>query len=112
MRRSQIPHDVFFDSAPSSTSEEPKPDAEVAVEQPAAEPAGEMDEPARVEKLQISVYIEPQTAKTLDELRLALQYDYGKKASKSALVDLAIRHLAQDMERVVRAADAGELERG
>ncbi len=112
MRRSQIPHDVFFSpiaggvTAQGAAVEDVKDDgAEVAAPSPQLEPP-------RVEKLQISVYIEPSTARLLDEMRFTLQYEHGHKASKSALVDYAIRCLSADIERLVAAAEAGELDRG
>ncbi len=112
MRRSQIPHDVFFTptvgaaTAQSAAVEDVKGDgAEVTTTTP--EP-----EPPRTEKLQISVYIEPATARLLDEMRFSLQYEHGYKTSKSALVDYAIRNLSADIERLVAAAEAGELDRG
>lgn len=117
MRRSQIPHDVFFSSAAGSEAVGSPADDEAVAEDivegkvevtaPPLEPAA-----SRVEKLQISVYIDPATARALDEMRFTLQYEHGHKASKSALVDYAIRSLSADMEMLVAAAEAGELDRG
>lgn len=112
MRRSQIPHDVFFTptggaaAAQSAAVDDVKDDGAEVV------PAPPEAEPPRMEKLQISVYIEPATARALDEMRFSLQYEHGYKTSKSALVDYAIRNLSADMEKLVAAAEAGELDRG
>lgn len=112
MRRSQIPHDVFFTPTGSAGTVESAAVEDVNDDGAEVTPAPPEPEPPRVEKLQISVYIEPATARLLDEVRFALQYEHGHKASKSALVDYAIRNLSANMERLVAAAEAGELDRG
>ena len=112
MRRSQIPHDVFF--TPTGGAASLQGAAVDDVRDDGAEVTPEPPEPElpRVEKLQISVYIEPGTARLLDEMRFSLQYEHGHRASKSALVDYAIRNLSADMAKLVAAAEAGELDRG
>ena len=115
MRRSQIPHDVFFTPAggaatvQSAAVEDVRDDGAEVTAPPAPPPE---PEPPRTEKLQISVYIEPATARLLDEMRFSLQYEHGCKTSKSALVDYAIRKVSADIENLVAAAEAGELDRG
>ncbi len=115
MRRSQIPHDVFFSQpatpTPARSPEIPAVSGDGAEEQ-VAERGPDIQPEAKTPKLQICVYVDPETAKVLDETRLTLQYEHGHKASKSALVDYAIRRLSGDMSGLIAAAEAGELDRG
>lgn len=134
MRRSQIPRDVFFDEdegeaevaaakpkrqprsitkvprAPEpadgaegeEVAESPAPAAEAPVERPAPPPR-------RRKKIQTSVYLSRESARWLDTIRLELNYEYGYKVTKSALVDFAVKRLADKFEEVLRAADTGDL---
>jgi hypothetical protein len=103
VRRTQIPHDVFFG----------EDGAEQAVEQPPVEVAPQGQAPAepRLPKVQVSVYLSREAARWLDAARLELQHDHGLRATKSALADYAIRRLAEQKDELLQAAQAGELER-
>ena len=143
MRRSQIPHDVFFDEdegeaevaaekpkrqprsitkvprapEPESGAEEqvaelPAPAAEAPSEAPAEAEAPvdrQAPPPRRPRKVQTSVYLSRESARWLDAIRLELNYEYGYKVTKSALVDYAVKQLANKFEDVLRAADTGDL---
>lgn len=103
MRRTQIPHDVFFGG---DAADEP-------VEGPAGEAAPQAPAPVepKLPKVQVSVYLSREAARWLDAARLELQHDHGLRATKSALADYAIRRLAEQKEELLQAAQAGELER-
>jgi len=65
--------------------------------------------PRRRKKIQTSVYLSRESARWLDTIRLELNYEYGYKVTKSALVDFAVKQLADKFEEVLLAADTGDL---
>ena len=94
MRRSQIPHDVFFGG---DDGEE------------ASEASAPRRSRPKKKKVQVSVYLSPTAARLLDTLRLELQYDHGLKGTKSDLVDYAVKRLESQLEAVSNAARDGSL---
>jgi len=143
VRRSQIPHDVFFDEdeseaevaaekpkrqprsirtvsrprepadgAEEQIAEPPAPAAQAPVEAPAEAEAPverQAPPPRRPKKRQTSVYLSRESARWLDTIRLELNYEYGYRVTKSALVDFAVKQLADKFEDLLQAVDAGDL---
>lgn len=124
----QIPRDVFFANpappppepvaapvaavaaAPLPAPVPPVPVAVAPVVAPA--PVATIPEPPAVpvdeDKIQVTVYLTPQTAKRLEALRFHLLNEHNVKVSKSALTEYAIGHLGDDLAALALVFAMGE----
>lgn len=104
----QIPRDVFF--GPAAVEEEPA--AVVAAATPAvaetAPPPVLRAVPVDEDKVQVTVYLSPQTAKRLEALRFHLLNEHNVKVSKSAIAEYAITHIDDDLAPLARFFGIGE----
>lgn len=123
----QIPRDVFFaNPAPAVVPSAPAEPAVVAlppalvplVPEPQVAPIPQpgpmvvVPEPLPVpvdeDKIQVTVYLTPQTAKRLEALRFHLLNEHNVKVSKSALTEYAIGHLGDDLAQLALIFAMGE----
>jgi len=65
--------------------------------QPAAAPPLRAVRGGEEEKVQVTVYLSPATAKRLEALRFHLLNDHNIKVSKSAIAEYAIAQLTDDL---------------
>lgn len=84
----QIPRDVFFGGA--AAAEEP---SAAAVAPPSPLPV----QPVEEDKVQVTVYLSPATAKRLEALRFHLLNEHNVKVSKSAIAEYGITSLGEDL---------------
>lgn len=89
----QIPRDVFF--GPAAAEQEPVA-AAAAEAAPAPQPVLRAV-PVEEDKVQVTVYLSPQTAKRLEALRFHLLNEHNVKVSKSAIAEYAITHIDDDL---------------
>lgn len=114
----QIPRDVFFaNPAPPPPEPVAAPVAAVAIAPlpspvVASAPVPTIPEPPAVpvdeDKIQVTVYLTPQTAKRLEALRFHLLNEHNVKVSKSALTEYAIGHLGDDLAALALVFAMGE----
>jgi len=100
------------DGAEEQVAEAPAPASEAAAEAPTEAEAPverQAPPPRKPKKRQTSVYLSRESARWLDAIRLELDYEYGYRVTKSALVDFAVKQLADKFEDLLRAVDAGDL---
>lgn len=83
----QIPRDVFFGGA--AAADEP-----LAV---TVAPTPLPVRPVEEDKVQVTVYLSPATAKRLEALRFHLLNEHNVKVSKSAIAEYGITHLGEDL---------------
>lgn len=84
MRRTpEIPRDVFFGSEAEEATPGPSPLRTVRA--------------AEEDKVQVTVYLSPATAKRLEALRFHLLNEHNIKVSKSAITEFAIAQLTDDL---------------
>jgi len=60
-------------------------------------------------RVQVTLYLSPESARLLDVLRLELLYEYGLKTTKSQLADYAVRSLGERVREgmgILAAEDA------
>jgi hypothetical protein len=98
----QIPRDVFFGPAAA-----PEPEAEPA-EAVVAPPPVLRAVPVDEDKVQVTVYLSPQTAKRLEALRFHLLNEHNVKVSKSAIAEYAITHIDDDLVPLAQFFAMGE----
>ena len=91
----QIPRNVFF----GGTSGD---------EQSAAAPAPAARRPVEEDKVQVTVYLSPATAKRLEAVRFHLLDDHNVKVSKSAIAEYAICQIGEDLSVVAEFFGVGE----
>lgn len=99
----QIPRDVFFGPAAPAPQEE-EPAAAIEVTPPPALRVVPADE----DKVQVTVYLSPQTAKRLEALRFHLLNEHNVKVSKSAIAEYAISHIDDDLAPLAQYFAIGE----
>lgn len=123
----QIPRDVFFANPAPPAAEpvavQPEPIAPApVVPPPVPEPiAAPPPQPAPVaiapeplpppleeNKIQVTIYLTPQTAKRLEALRFHLLNEHNVKVSKSALTEYAIGHIGDDLAELALVFAMGE----
>lgn len=97
----QIPRDVFFGPSAAEQAEDEPTGAVTPAPAPRPVPVDE-------DKVQVTVYLSPQTAKRLEALRFHLLNEHNVKVSKSAIAEYAISHLDDDLTPLAQFFAMGE----
>ncbi len=94
-RQPEIPKDIFFGGGAAGQEETTR-----APMRPARTPADE--------KVQVTIYMSAAAAKKLEAIRFRLLNEHDIKVSKSAIAEVAIEGLGEDIEGLANYFKTGE----